>query len=135
MPVLAADLVRRKVAVIAAFGGVHTAVAVKAITSTIPIVFGMGSDPVKFGWSRASIVPAAMSRCELLHRRAGSKTVGPAASIGPGAKAIGAMINPANGNAENQTKELTEATRKLGLRFTSSTPAGQEFDAALAALG
>jgi len=49
LPALAAELVRLRVAVLVAAGAVHTAQAAKAATSTIPIAFANGSDPVKFG--------------------------------------------------------------------------------------
>jgi ABC-type uncharacterized transport system substrate-binding protein len=136
LPVIAADLVRRRVSVIAAFGGVHTAVAVKAVTSTIPIVFGMGSDPVKFGLVASLNRPGGnVTGVSFFTAELEAKRLGLLHQLVPGATAVGALVNPTNGNAANQTKELTEATRKLGLQLhVQHASVEQEFDAALAAL-
>jgi putative ABC transport system substrate-binding protein len=61
LPALAADLVGRRVTVITAVGGEPSPLAAKQATSTIPIVFGIGGDPVSAGWSRALIGRAATS--------------------------------------------------------------------------
>jgi putative ABC transport system substrate-binding protein len=118
LPMLAADLVRRQVAVIAATGGIPSALAAKAATSTIPIVFVAGSDPIKFGvvtsLSRpdgnltgltvftSELVP---KRLELLH-----EVVKKAASIA-------LLVNPANVVAESVQRDVQEAARTLGLQL------------------
>ena len=136
LPTFAADLVRRKVAVIAAFGGVHTAVAVKAITSTIPIVFGMGSDPVEFGLVASLNRPGGnVTGVSFFTAELEAKRLGLLYQLVPGASVLGALINPTNGNAANQSKELLEATRKLGLHLhVQHASVEQEFEPALAAL-
>jgi putative ABC transport system substrate-binding protein len=118
MPVLAADLVRRQVAVIATLGGVPAVRAAKAVTTTIPIVFVTGTDPVAFGLVGSLNRPGgnvtgvttlsdevAPKRLELLHE------------LLPTATVIGLMVNPTNPNSEAQSKDLQAAARALGLQL------------------
>ena len=118
LPGLASHLVRRRVAVIAATGGIPSALAAKAATSTIPIVFVSGSDPIKFGvvtsLSRpdsnltgltvftAELVP---KRLELLHE------------VIDKAGTVALLVNPTNAVSESVQKDVQEAARTLGLRL------------------
>jgi putative ABC transport system substrate-binding protein len=134
---LAADLVRRQVAVIASTGGTPMALAAKAATSTIPIVFDVGVDPVEIGLV-ASLnhpggnltevarltVEVAAKRLELLHE------------LVPAVASIGFLVNPSNpSSVDAQTRELQVAARVLGLRLLVLNASGpNDIDAAFAVL-
>jgi putative ABC transport system substrate-binding protein len=118
LPAVAADLVRRQVAVLAASGGVHTALAAKAATATIPIVFANGSDPVKFGLVASLNRPGGNATgVSFFTAQLEGKRLGLLRELVPQATAIAALVNPANANADNQSKELKEAARTLGLQL------------------
>jgi putative ABC transport system substrate-binding protein len=136
LPELAADLVRRKVAVIATAGDEVLLVA-KAATSTIPIVFIASRDPVMLGLVTSLARPGgnltginfltgelAAKRLELLHE------------LVPGAGRIAVLVNPANATSTESTlKDVTAAARAIGLQiqvFNVST--SREIDAAFASI-
>ena len=136
-PMLAADLVRRHVTVILATGGSPVpALAAKSATTTIPIVFVTGVNPVESGLvaslnrpggnitgATARALELTGKRLELLHEMV------------PAAKSIGILVNPTNPKVEADVKQAEAAARILGVRLAAvnaSTPS--EMEAAFAIL-
>jgi putative ABC transport system substrate-binding protein len=134
LPALLADLVRRQVALIATPGNVP-AIAAKAATATIPIVFGVGDDPVRLGLVASLARPGgnatginffvtevAAKRLRLLH------------DLLPKAVRIAVLLNPAN-DAETTLREVQEAAHTIGLQIQvlNARTIG-EIDAAFATL-
>jgi len=106
LPALAADLVGRHVSVLATLGGIPPARAAKASTTTIPIVFIMGSDPVKAG------VVASLNRPEgnvtgvsFLINSLGTKRIELLIQLVPSASTIGILTNPTNPDGEIETRD------------------------------
>ena len=95
LPALAADLVKRGVAVIAAVGGDVSGVAAAHATTTIPIVFGMGSDPIKAGLVESLGRPGRNATgFTVLTNELEPKRLGLLRDLLPGAGAIGVLVNP-----------------------------------------
>jgi putative ABC transport system substrate-binding protein len=136
LPELATDLVRRQVAVIVAGGGAHTALAAKDATSTIPIVFSFGSDPVKFGLVPSLSRPGGnMTGVSFFAAELEAKRLGLLHELVPRAATVAALVNPRNANSANQTSELNEAARRLGLQLHLLNATGEnDFAAAFASL-
>jgi putative ABC transport system substrate-binding protein len=136
LPELAADLVRRRVAVIAACGSSAPGLAAKAATSTIPIVFQTGGDPVDDGLVASMSRPGGNvtgvsrlsvaldpKRLELLHEAVPKATV------------IACLINPTSPRAEVQIQQLQLSARSLGLKLeVVNANAERDLESAFAAM-
>ena len=117
LPTFAADLIRRRVAVIAA-GGTAPALAAKAATATIPIVFASGGDPVKNGLVSSFNRPGGnVTGVSFLVNELGSKRLEVLHELVPAATAIGFLVNPTNANSLSETSDLQVAARVLGLHL------------------
>jgi putative tryptophan/tyrosine transport system substrate-binding protein len=115
LPALVADLVHRQVALIAATGGTATALAARSAASTIPIVFVIGSDPVKFGLVESLNRPGGnITGISFLANMLLPKQVEMLHETITKSAAIGFLINPDNPNAEADTRDVAEATDRLG---------------------
>jgi putative tryptophan/tyrosine transport system substrate-binding protein len=131
---LAADLVRRQVNVIATDSGVPGARAAKAATTTIPIVFTTGADPVAFGLVASLSRPGGnLTGVTSLSDEVGPKRLELLHEVVPTATTVALLVNPANPNSETQSKDLLEAARKLGLQLhILQARAERDFDSAFA---
>ena len=136
LPVLAAELIRRPVAVIAATRGPAPARAAKAATSTIPIVFQTGSDPVKDGLVASLNRPGGnVTGVTRLSTTLIPKRLGLMSELVPKATAIALLVNPASPQAAAQVQEMQEPMRALGLRHhVVNASTERELDTAFAAV-
>jgi putative ABC transport system substrate-binding protein len=117
LPALAADLVRRQVAAIAVVSPVGT-LAAKQATTSIPIVFAVGSDPVKDGLVGSLNRPGGnITGATFFANLLDSKRLGLLHQFVPDANVIAALLNPKNANFELEKNETQEAARTLGLEL------------------
>jgi len=130
LPSLAADLVRRNVAVIATIN-TPTILAAKAATKTIPIVFAVGVDPIKFGLVESLNHPGGnLTGLTQLNIEMEAKRVQLLHELAPSATTIALLINPSSpAYSEAATESAQSAARVLGIRLlvlNASTPSGIE---------
>ena len=135
LPALAVELARRPVAVIAATRSPAPALAAKAATSTIPIVFQTGSDPVKDGLVASlnrpggNVTGVTRQTLEMTPKRFELIS-----ELTPKANSVGLLVNPNGGQAATQVREMQEAARKRGLALhIANASNNQELDSAIAA--
>src|SRR5207302_10447628 len=107
LPALAANLVRRQVAVLVATGGTMTTLAAKAATTKIPIVFTIGGDPVQLGIVTSLNRPGGnITGVNILTSEMGTKRLGLLHEMVPTAALIAVLINPTNPTAETLSKDI-----------------------------
>ncbi len=130
LPAMAADLVRRQVAVLVAAGGGVSTLAAKAATRTIPIVFATGSDPIRLGLVETLARPGGnLTGTSFFSADLVGKQIGLINQIAPNVRAVGLLYNPKVPDSSNQPTEGRNAARRLGLEFVTveaSTDAGLE---------
>jgi putative ABC transport system substrate-binding protein len=136
LPALAADLVGRRVAVIIATGGDDVARAAKAATSTIPIVFSIGGDPVKLGLVASLNRPAGnVTGVSQFTTGMEAKRLGLLHELIPNATTVAMLINPSNPNADIQLQDAQHAAAHEGIQLIVLSCASEsDFDPAFTSL-
>jgi putative tryptophan/tyrosine transport system substrate-binding protein len=137
LPTLMADLVRRRVSVIATPGGTLAASEAKAATTTIPIVFGVAEDPVKLGLVSSLARPGGNATgINVFLWEIAAKRLGLLRELAPRISRVAVLINPGNvPSAEATLRDLPEAARTIGLQIQIlNAGTSREIEAAFATL-
>jgi putative ABC transport system substrate-binding protein len=136
LPVLAAELVRSQVAVLAATGGDPAIVAARAATATIPIVFATGSDPVALGYVASLNRPGGnVTGVVLLTSNLGAKRIGLLRQLVPKVDVFGVLVNPTYPVSAAQLKEVQAAAASINVRLiVANASADRDLEAAFALL-
>jgi putative ABC transport system substrate-binding protein len=137
LPALAAELVHRQVIVIAVTGGAASALAAKAATATIPVVFSVAQDPVRLGLVASLAKPGGnLTGINFFSGELAAKRLELLRELVPGAARVAVLVNPANLiNTETTLKDVEAAAGPMGLQIQvvrASTSA--EIDAAFASI-
>jgi putative ABC transport system substrate-binding protein len=137
LPALAAELVRRQVAVIVAAGEPATLTA-KAATTTIPIVFAVAEDPVRTGLVASLARPGGnLTGINFLSQELAAKRLELLRELVPSASRVAVLVNPTSPvNSETTVREVEAAARGIGLQIqVVRASTSREIDAAFAAFG
>jgi putative ABC transport system substrate-binding protein len=138
LPVLVADLVRRKVTVIAVTGGVAPALAAKAATTTIPIAFSVSEDPVRVGLVASLAQPGGnLTGVNFFLAELTAKRLELLRELVPAATRVTVLLNPANtATTESTLRDMGPAARAMGLQIQAlKASTSREIDAAFATFG
>jgi putative ABC transport system substrate-binding protein len=137
LPALAAELVRRRVAVIVTTAGTNTAQAAKAATASIPIVFTVGTDPVRMGLVASLNRPGGnVTGVTYLASELGPKRLELLRELVPQATTIAFLVNPTGVNTEFYSREMQTAARSVGQQIVVlSASTASEIERAFTTLG
>ena len=137
LPALAAELVRRRVALITTSGGPAVAFAAKAATTTIPIVFAVADDPVRLGLVASLSRPDGnLTGINFLVGELTAKRLELLRALVPAATRVAGLVNPANAtNTETTLRDVEPAARTMGLQIqVLNASTSREIDAAFATI-
>ena len=136
LPALAADLARQQVSVIAACGSPAVALAAKSVTSSIPIVFENGADPVQIGLVESLNHPGGnVTGITNLSDEVAAKRIGLLRELAPSAASIAILVNPKRPGVDAQAKRAQDAAHRIGLPvYVVKASSAGELDTAFASL-
>jgi putative tryptophan/tyrosine transport system substrate-binding protein len=119
LPELAADLVRRRVSVVVASGGMAVNFAAKAATTTIPVLFLAGEDPIRLGLVSSLARPGGnLTGINFFNTELAAKEIELLRELAPGATRIAVLVNPnAESNTEATLRDVDAAARTIGVQI------------------